>query len=161
MASTREVQFNGARLVIGWREMVSFPEWGVMDLPAKNDTGAKTTAMDVANIEKLTGNRVRFDVVLHRTRRHLRKTVTAHIVRTTRVRSSNGHTEERYLVETLMQLGPISKRIEVSLVSRRNMLSRTLIGRSALQEDFLVDARHKYLIRKRTPTRKASPKKPR
>lgn len=152
--------FHGARLIIGYREVISFPDWGVEDLPAKSDTGAKTSAIDVDHVERLSGNRVRFEIVLHRLQRHRRLTVTAPIARIARVRSSNGATEERYLVETHLRIGPICKKVEVSLVSRRNMLSRVLIGRSALADDFLVDARHRYLVKKRAPAKPSKKSKP-
>jgi len=34
-------------LLIGWKEYVAFPEWGIRRLRAKVDTGACTSAVDV------------------------------------------------------------------------------------------------------------------
>ena len=51
---------------IGWNEFVDIPEWGIKGLRAKVDTGARSSALHVENIERLSRDRVRFDVVLHR-----------------------------------------------------------------------------------------------
>ena len=53
-------------IVIGWTELVDLPEWGIKDLRAKVDTGARTSALHVENIEELPRGYVRFDVILHR-----------------------------------------------------------------------------------------------
>ena len=35
-----------SKLIIGWREMISIPEWGITKLRAKMDTGARSSAID-------------------------------------------------------------------------------------------------------------------
>ena len=55
------------------------------------------------------------------------------------MRSSNGSTETRYFVRTLLRLGPVEKMIEVSLVDRGAMIHRMLLGRTALSGPFLID----------------------
>ena len=125
--------------VIGWREIVSISEWGIEALEAKVDTGARTSALDVARIEELPGNRVRFQVVLHRRKRKRRKSVEACISRRSRVRSSNGQMGERLMVVVNVKIGEVEKPVEFGLVCRENMICRALLGRSSLEPDFLVD----------------------
>lgn len=132
--------------VIGWRERIDLPDWGITRLIAKIDTGAKSSAIDVEALELLPRGRVRFRVHLSRNHRHLHKTVEAKLVRDARVRSSLGQVHERLIVRTLMRLGPIEKEIEIGLVSRPNMLCRMLLGRSALERTFLIDPAHRYLL---------------
>ena len=55
-----------AKPVIGRREYVAFPDWGIRGVEAKIDTGARTSAIHVDNIKRLSGERVRFEVVLLR-----------------------------------------------------------------------------------------------
>ncbi|CAN0565185.1 unnamed protein product, partial [Laminaria digitata] len=52
-------------IVIGWREKIDLPEWGLMRVRAKTDTGARTSAIDVADIEELGDGKIRFRVVYH------------------------------------------------------------------------------------------------
>jgi len=141
------------RPVIGWRECISLPEWGIDHVIAKIDTGAKTTSIHAANIEELPGNRLRFDVVLSREHPAEHVTIETDIVRVARVRPSTGKPQERYVVETSLCLGTVEKSVELNLVCRKSMICRMLIGRAALGHDFLIDATASYLC-SRPPDRR-------
>jgi hypothetical protein len=146
-------------IVIGWTEFIDLPDWGVRDLRAKVDTGARTSALHVENIEELPRDFVRFDVVLHRRVRDRRIHVRAKISRRARVRSSTGHQAERLFVETTLRLGPFEKRIEVSLVDREKMIYRMLLGREALKGPIQIDVDHRMMLRKRKRVQKKTSKK--
>lgn len=126
------------RIVLGWREPVSLPDWGVDRLHAKIDTGARSSAVHVENLVELPDGRIQFEVVLSRRANHRRVTVVSPVSRRSHVRSSNGQTEPRYFVRTRMVLGPIDREIEVSLVKRDSLTCRMLVGRSALPEEAVV-----------------------
>lgn len=126
-------------LVIGWTEYVELPEWGIQRLRAKVDTGARSSALHVEDLRELPRGWVHFAVVLHREKRDRRIHVRARIARRSRVRSSNGESETRYFVNTRMRLGPVERDVEVSLVDRRRMIHRMLLGRTALSGPFLID----------------------
>ena len=130
--------------VIGWREIVALPEWGVDGIVAKIDSGARTSAIHVEDVVRLKGGRVRFHLVTSRRKRFKHVGVTADLVRTTRVRSSTGHVQERFVVATVVRIGKIRRRIELSLVGRDKMLCRMLLGRTALG-GFLIDPLRKHL----------------
>ncbi len=132
--------------LIGWREYVVLPEWGVSHIKAKADTGARTSAIDVANIEEIGPDRVRFDLVIDRGTPVRTATIETDIVRRTRVKSSFGAAHDRLVVRTLIQLGPVRKSVDLSLVCRRNMLCRMLLGRAALEPEFVVDPGRRYLF---------------
>ncbi|WP_411827164.1 ATP-dependent zinc protease [Luteolibacter sp. AS25] len=125
-------------MIIGWREWVDFPEWDIK-LKAKADTGAKSSAIDCAEILELPNNRVRFTVRLDRKEKQL-ITLEEDIVLRKRVRSSTGHPTDRIFVETTLLLAGFEKKIIVSLVCRKRMIHRLLLGREALGGDFLVDS---------------------
>ena len=133
-------------LVVGWREYITFPGWKVGSVLAKSDTGAKSSAIDVISYEELSGNRVRFEVAMSRKNRDLTRMVEAEISRRTRVRSSNGQMTERLLVMATFKIGDLKKEAEFGLVCRKLMLCRVLLGRTALEDDFLVDSKHKFLL---------------
>lgn len=133
------------RVVIGATELVSIPAWGVERLPAKIDTGARTSALHVEEVEELSGGRVRFDVRLKRRDPEARVRVEAAIVRRGRVRASNGRIQTRLFVSARIEIGDVARRVEIGLVDRRDMLYRMLLGRSALAGSFVVDPGKSYV----------------
>ena len=124
---------------VGWRERVDLPAWGLRGVRAKIDTGARTSAIDVAQIEHLDGGRVRFEVVYRQKPERRTRWVEADAVRTSVVKPSSGQRQERVVCRTLMRLGTVEREIEISLVCRRKMLCRMLVGRTALEGAFVVD----------------------
>lgn len=135
------------RCTIGWLEHVDLPEWGVKGLVAKIDTGAKTSAIHVENIQADEDTEeIEFDVVLSR----LRPDRTVHVktkpVRRVVVKSSSGAKQTRYVVATLMRMGAVEKRVEITLVSRKRMMRRMLIGRRALDGTFVVDVSKTHML---------------
>jgi len=156
---------NHAQHVVGWRERVDLPDWGVSRLLAKADSGANSSAVHAENIEHVGDDRVAFDVVYSRKHPEHRERIECPIARSATIRSSNGEVAERITVETTLRLGPIRKTIEVTLVSRELMQCRMLIGRSALEPEFLVDPGRTYLLthpprKKRRPSTKPAPTSP-
>lgn len=142
------------KTIIGWVEYVDFPDWEIAGVKAKIDTGARTSALHVEGLELLSSGRARFRVVYSRRAPFKRKTVTATVVKRARVRSSTGDYSERYFVRARIRLGDTIKVIELSLVSREKMLFRMLIGRKALERDFLVDVAHRTAVTKRPKTKR-------
>jgi hypothetical protein len=134
-----------SRYIIGWREFVAIPRWGIRGVVAKIDTGARTSAIHVDRVRRLPGNRVHFEVVLSRKNPERTVPVETDIVRVTRVRSSSGHRQERYVVAAGIRIGPLKRRIELTLVRRDHMTCRMLLGRTAVQ-DLLVDPMRKHIL---------------
>lgn len=139
--------------VVGWREMVALPEWKIRAIRAKVDTGARTSALDVENIRELPGDRVHFELVHDRRHPEQRLIVETPIVRRTRIKPSTGYVQERLVVKTRARIGGVVKEIEFSLVSRHAMICRMLLGRRALEGDFVVDPSQKYLHRRHRKSR--------
>jgi hypothetical protein len=135
-----------AKTVIGCSEYVQFPEWDIDTVQAKVDTGARTSALHVEDIERLGNGRVRFHVMVGRRPPFRRVEVTAPVVKVARVRSSTGHYTVRVFVRTRVRIGPVEKDIEISLVSREEMMYRMLLGRRALERDFLVDVSRRRVL---------------
>lgn len=141
--------------IIGWRERVDLPDWGMRRVRAKIDTGARTSAIDVAQIEELEGGRIRFEVVSRVKPDRKTRWVEATPVRTSTVKPSHGEPQQRYVCLTRVRVGPIEREIEISLVCRQGMLCRMLLGRTALEGVALVDSSQKNVLtgRKKTPAK--------
>jgi hypothetical protein len=133
--------------------MVDIPEWGIHQLAAKVDTGARSSALHVESIERRPGNKVRFEVVVDRDGLH-KISVTAPIRRVSVVRSSSGHPERRFFVATELKLGPVLKEIEIGLTSRHLMRFRMLLGRLSLGHDFVIDPGRRYVATKKKGRKK-------
>lgn len=147
------------RTVIGWREYIALPEFGIDHIKVKADTGARTSALDVANIEELDNNRVRFDLVIDRGHPARHVTVEADVIRHAKVKSSFGQAHTRPIIRTRIQIGPVEKVVEFGLLCRRNMLCRALLGRAALSPEFVVDPEHRYIHGRKPRTAKRARRK--
>ena len=147
-------------MIIGWKESIDLPDWGIESILAKADTGALRSAIDVKRMHLLDDGRIEFDIVLSRKAGDLIHTVRSQVEHTSRVRSSNGQMHERYFVKTRVRIGRKVKEIELSLVCRKSMICRMLLGRKALAEDFVVDPEKRYVINPRRRVRIKKPKGP-
>src|SRR5437660_7421652 len=92
---------NEARLLIGRRERVDFPEWGLRNVRAKVDTGAYHSALDVAGYDLVETNglwtaRLRLNWAR---KRDNTRAYEARVVRTVTVANSSGGRECRPLIE--------------------------------------------------------------
>jgi hypothetical protein len=119
-----------APLDIGWCERVDLPELGVRRLPAKIDTGARTSALHVASM-KAVGN-AQLDVEVPTGRGGRTRRVRVRVVEHTRVRDSSGSASRRPVIETLIKLGTHEVRARLSLTDRGDMTFPMLVGRTAL-----------------------------
>lgn len=138
---------------VGWREYIALPDWGITRVRVKVDTGARTSAIHVAEYQELEDGTARFEVVISERPKMRTILVEAPLVREAVVKPSSGKRQRRPVVRTTMRLGGVQKEIEISLVSRQGMLCRMLLGRTALGADYCVDASKKYLASGR-PKRK-------
>ncbi|MGB3553328.1 MAG: RimK/LysX family protein [Jannaschia sp.] len=120
-------------IVVGWMEQVSLPSLGLLDIKAKIDTGARTSALHADRIEtyELDGAEwVRFRVQHDgaRTRRTLE-----HPVHDSRaIKNTSGIPEERIVIRTALLIAGHKWRIDLSLTDRTNMRSPMIVGRTAL-----------------------------
>jgi hypothetical protein len=131
--------------IVGWREYVALPDWGIKRLKAKIDTGARTSAIHVGALEELPDGRVRFEVVVREKPSRRTTLVEARPVRRTTVKPSHGRKQERFVFRTRLVVGPVDREIELSLVSRKGMLCRMLVGRRALPAGVLVHPHRIYV----------------
>jgi len=146
----------GDKLILGWREWLALPAFGIEYIKAKIDTGARTSALHAFYLEPFERDGmpwIRFGI-------HPRQGNSAEVVHCEAavadrrsVTDSGGHQEERYVIQTPIRLGEQLIVTEVTLTDRENMRFRMLLGRTAMRGQFMVDPGRSYLIRPK-PRRK-------
>lgn len=128
-------------LTLGWEEWIALPDLGLPALKAKVDTGARTSALHAFDIEPFgpaSRPKLRFAVHPVPGRNDLTIACSAPIHDRREVTSSNGETELRYVIATTLALGDRSVPVEITLTDRTNMAYRMLLGRQAIQPDWVV-----------------------
>ncbi|MFZ7087576.1 ATP-dependent zinc protease [Curtobacterium sp. RRHDQ10] len=136
---------DSQRIVAGWREWAGLPGIGVPWIKVKLDTGARSSALHAFDVEELPGDRVRFSVHPWQESDTDATTIECAIHDRRTVRSSSGHTEERIMVLTEIELAGRTVVSEVTLSNRDQMGFRMLVGREALRQGFLVDPAGSFL----------------
>lgn len=124
--------------IIGIFEAVGFPEFGIEKVIAKIDTGAFSGAIHVTKIkEKKSDGRT--ELIFCPLGKPKYKFSTTHYQKT-RVRSSNGHLQERFKIKTKIKIHDKNYPILITLSDRSAMRKEVLIGRNFLQKNrFLID----------------------
>ncbi|RPF71588.1 ATP-dependent zinc protease family protein [Aurantiacibacter spongiae] len=131
---------------VGWRELVDLPDLGLHAIPAKIDTGARTSSLHATILEQYERggeSYVRFAVDF--ARQHVRQVCEAVQVDWRGITSSNGKTQRRMIIKTPLTIGAQTFRAEISLADRSDMKFPMLIGRSSLRRRFTVDSGHSWL----------------
>ncbi|WP_445323860.1 retropepsin-like aspartic endopeptidase RimB [Pseudomonas sp. EL_65y_Pfl2_R95] len=126
--------------VIGLREWINLPDLGMIGIRAKIDTGASTStlhASDIQPFERDGEDWVRFTAHLG-TLVQSRHRCEAPLVTVKRIKSSNGHAQNRYVIRTNLSLGDRVWPIEFTLACRKTMRYRVLLGSKALITGQLV-----------------------
>ena len=131
-------------LVLGQAALALDPE-----LKAKIDTGAATSALHASKLERFEVDGqpwVRFTVRPHQRRAGGAMRVEAPVIDERRVRSSNGKSELRPVIETEISLGEQVWNVEFTLTRRNAMGFRMLLGRRALRRRAVVDVSSSYRL---------------
>ena len=73
----------------------------------------------------------------------------AAVIDSREVTDSGGHSEKRFVIETPITVGKETFPIEVTLTDRDTMKFRMLLGRTALENRFIVDSSLSYAASKK------------
>lgn len=149
---------NRKKKIIGWREWVKLPDFGVKRIKAKMDTGARTSALHAFKVTPFTRDGaayVRF--ALHPVQRQSTPEIpcVARVIDQRRITDSGGKAEERYIIRTTLKIGKSSWPVEFSLANRDQMGFRMLIGRQALRRRYLVDPGRSFVVRRKKKKKRA------
>lgn len=136
------------KTIIGWREMVFFPDITDRAIKAKIDTGARTSALHAFNIETYRRGKedfVAFDIHPMQRSKKFTQRVKAPLIEYRSVKSSVGTETHRPVILTEVVVAGRRFLTEVTLVNRDMMGFRLLLGRQALSKRFIVDVSHSFL----------------
>lgn len=134
--------------VLGWREWLALPEFGVPAIKVKVDTGARSSALHAHNLRMV--QRGGEEYALFEVRPLQRKStpsyeVEAVVVDRRKVTSSGGHQEIRPVIVVDVEIMGNRWPIEVTLTKRDSMGFRMLLGRQAIRRRFVVDPGRSFL----------------
>jgi ribosomal protein S6--L-glutamate ligase len=137
------------KIILGSEEWCTFPELGIPSIKARVDSGAKTSALHAKNIAPFVKdgrNYVKFDV--NPIQNNIKTVVhcEAPLVDKRVVKSSSGFREQRYVIQTSLEIGDSKWIIEMTLTNRDSMGFRMLLGREAMSGRVLVDPEQQYLL---------------
>lgn len=134
--------------LIGWREWVAFPEWGIEAMKVKTDTGARTSALHATDIEEFRRDGVQWArFTVHPWQRN---DLDAHVVEVPcvdqrAVTSSSGAKSVRPVIRASIELAGAPHQIELTLTRRDEMGFRMLLGRNAMAGRYVVDPSLSYV----------------
>lgn len=138
-----------SKIILGSEEWCSFPELGIPTIKARVDSGAKTSALHAINIapfKKEGQNWVKFDI--NPIQNNVKTIIhcEAPLIDKRIVKSSSGFREERFVIQTNLEIGNTNWNIEMTLTNRDSMGFRMLLGREAMSGRVLVDPEQQYLL---------------
>jgi hypothetical protein len=131
----------GEKITIGAVEEVILLPWGIQ-VPARIDTGAATSSLDVCEIKKTGRKEIEFRLPERCGGNQVRMPVVAWRI----IQSTEGIAEHRPVVEIKLCLGSKQFRTQVTLNDRSKMEYPLLIGRRALEGNFIVDVSRSKIV---------------
>ena len=139
-------------IVLGRAETIAFPESGISSVPARIDTGAKTSSIWVSQaVEK---NGLLSVVFLGKSEASFTgKEEVFKEFEEVMVATSTGQIQKRYKVQLLVKIKGKKVRANFTLADRSAQVYPVLIGRNVLRGKFVVDVKTGTVLSKREKIR--------
>jgi hypothetical protein len=128
--------------IIGRREKITLPQWGLKMISAKVDTGAYTSSIHCEYAEEKEENGkmyLEFKLLAPGHIKYNGKVIKTADYSQKKVKNSFGVAEIRYKVNTVVNMFGEEFEAEFTLSDRSKMRNAILIGRKTLKGKFLVD----------------------
>lgn len=129
-------------LLIGRKEEIDLPDLKIKAIDAKVDTGAYSSSIHCHQIKEVIkdGKKVlKFKVLDPEHENYNRKTFIFKTYKSTKVKSSNGKAEKRFVIKTKVEIYDEIFKTEFTLTDRSDMRFPILLGRKFIKQGFLVD----------------------
>lgn len=136
-----------SKKVIGRKELISIVDLDLVNLDAKVDTGADSSALHCDHIRLDGEGFVHFHLLdeVHPSYHGKAMKMPLHMIK--KVRSSNGELQERPSIKVTVNFFGKKYKTIISLTNRSDMKYPMLIGRKFLSDKFLVDVSQEYLAK--------------
>lgn len=122
------------KLIIGWRETVSLPDLGLDMIPAKIDSGARTTALHAEHIRLIErGGQTLVEFLPDHHALDGADLIARPLVHVREITNTSGVPERRFIIRSMMHLGGRRRETDISLTDRAGMQFPIIIGRRALK----------------------------
>lgn len=132
---------------IGWCELISLPALDIENIHAKIDSGAATSSLHAVRIRPFERDGEEWvSFTVPKSPEHAAQACEAKVHDHRAIKSSNGKTEQRYVIETLITLGPLTWSGHITLANRQSMAFPMLVGRRALRRGFLVNSAKRWML---------------
>lgn len=134
--------------VIGRQDKIDLPEFELQNVDAKIDTGAYTSAINCSRVKVAVVEGVEtliFQIPGSRIKEKKARKFRTTNFKKRKIRSSNGVSEERFIVNTSVIVFGKKRNVEFSLADRSKMKFPILLGRKFLTKRFLVDVGEKNM----------------
>lgn len=128
--------------IIGRKDLVSFPAFGLYSVPVKIDSGAYTSSMHCSKIELIEkDNKVQLHVVFldEQYQGYTGKEFVFSTFKEKKVKSSNGQSQLRYFITGTIRIFNKEYETLFSLTQRTGLRNPILLGRKLLNKRFLID----------------------
>lgn len=125
--------------VLGRVEVVNFPRVDVLNVPARVDTGAKTSAIWATGIKLDEQGKLHYKLFGKGSVHYTGRDLIASSYEETVVSSSIGIIQKRYKVKLTISIGGKKIRAAFTLADRSKQVYPILIGRNILRAKFIVD----------------------
>ena len=139
------------KIIIGRQDKADFPEFSLEDIDIKIDSGAYTSSIHCSSIKEITVNEekiIKFTLLdpdhpLYNNKKFTTKNYSSKLVK-----SSNGISEFRFMIQTEIVIFNQNFPIYLTLSERKDMKFPILIGRKFLNTKFMIDPIKKNLSHK-------------
>ena len=148
-----------SKLIIGSYDKLDFPDFGLYNIRCKIDTGADTSSIHchrVKIIERQGKDFLSFILLDPEHKLYSKKSIVVSNFCETVVKSSSGHSEMRYVVESSIIFHEQIFDITLTLADRSEMKYPVLIGRKFLKQNKILIDVSKTNLSYRTKSKKGA-----
>jgi hypothetical protein len=131
------------KIVIGPAEPVNFPVLHLASVPARIDTGAKTSAIWASSVRQ-DGDTVRAVLFGEESKYYTGEELSFGHFEAVLISTSTGSVEKRYKVYVSVELHGRRVRASFTLADRSQQVYPVLIGRNVLLGKFIVDVKDRH-----------------